>query len=87
MQQSFMTVVYKNEDLITFAGKTEDRIAPVPSLVSYLEAMTTKNDKIQTTSTILMMKRMNFRNRGASIRSRVSSLMASSNISIQRKND
>ena len=59
-----MTVVYKNEDLIAFAGETEDPIAIFPSFESYLEAMTTKNDKIQTTSTLLMMNRMNFRNRG-----------------------
>ena len=41
-----MTVVDKNEDQIAFAGKTEDPSALVSSLESYLEAMTTKNDKI-----------------------------------------
>ena len=41
-----MTVVDKDEDLIAFAGKTEDPSALVPSLKSYLEAMTTKDDKI-----------------------------------------
>ena len=44
--EAFMTVVDKNEDLIAFAGKTEDPSALVPSLESYLEAMTTKNDNI-----------------------------------------
>ena len=58
-----MTVVYKNEDLIAFAEETEDPIAIVPSFESYLEAMTTKNDKIQTLSTLLMMNGMDFRNR------------------------
>ena len=44
--EAFMAVVDKNEDLIAFAGKTEDPSALVPSLELYLEAMTTKNDKI-----------------------------------------
>ena len=45
-----MTVVDKNEDLISFSGKTEDPIALVPSLESYLEAMTTRNDKMLTSA-------------------------------------
>ena len=58
--ETFVIVVDKNEDLIAFAGKTEDRSAPVPSLDSYFEAMTFKNDKILTsarnTSILLMIK-------------------------------
>ena len=48
--EAFMTVVHKNGDLIAFAGKTEHASALVPSLESYLEAMTTKNDKILTSA-------------------------------------
>ena len=48
--EAFMTVVDKNEDLIAFAGKTEDPSALVPSLEAYLEAMTTKNDNILTSA-------------------------------------
>ena len=43
--EAFMTVV-DNKDLIAFAGKTEDPSPLVPSLESYLEAMTTKYGKI-----------------------------------------
>ena len=43
--EAFMDDVVKKEDLIAFIGKTEDPSAFVPSLESYLEAMTTKNDK------------------------------------------
>ena len=50
--EAFTTVVDKNEDLIAFARKTEDPSAPVPSLESYLEAMTTKNDQIHTSAQI-----------------------------------
>ena len=46
--EAFMAVVVRNEDLIAFAGKTEDPSAFVPSLESYFEAMTTKNDKMPT---------------------------------------
>ena len=48
--EALMTVVGKNEDLIAFAGETEDPSAIVPSLESYLEAMTTKNDNILTSA-------------------------------------
>ena len=48
--EAFMTVVDKNEDLIAFAEKTEDPSALFPSLESYLEAMTFKNDKILTSA-------------------------------------
>ena len=48
--EAFMTVVDKNEDLIAFAGETEDPSAVFPSLESYLEALTTKNDKILTSA-------------------------------------
>ena len=41
-----MTVVDKNDDMIAFAEKAEDPSALVPSLESYLETMTTENDKI-----------------------------------------
>ena len=50
--EAYMTVVDKNEELITFAGKTEDPNALVPSLESYLEAVTTKNDQIYTSARI-----------------------------------
>ena len=57
---AFMTVVDKYENLIAFAGKTEDPSALVPSLESYLEAMTAKNDKILTSArnyiNLLMIK-------------------------------
>ena len=46
--EAFMTVEDKNEDLIAFAGKTEDPSALVLSLQSYLEAMKTKNEKLLT---------------------------------------
>ena len=49
-KEAFITVVDKNEDLIAFAGKTEDPSALVLSLVSYLESVTTKNDKILTSA-------------------------------------
>ena len=78
--EAFMTVVDKNEDLIAFAGKTEDPSALVPSLESYLEAMTTKNDKILTSA-------RNYINAAAYIRSRVPSIMTSSKTSSQRKHD
>ena len=58
--EAFMTVVDKNEDLIAFAGKTKDPSVLVISLESYLESMTTKNDRIltsaQTISILLMIK-------------------------------
>ena len=72
-----MSVVDKNEDLIAFAGKTEDPSELVPSLESYLEAMTTKNDKIPASA-------QNYIN---SIRSRLPSLMTSSKTSNQREHD
>ena len=86
-----MTVVDKNEDLIAFAGKTEDASALVPSLESYLEAMTTKNDKILTSAQNYINsaddKLSELQEPMASIRSRVPSLMASSKTSSQRKHD
>ena len=45
-----MTVVDKNEDSIRFFGKTEDPRTLFLSLESYLEAMTTQNDKIHTSA-------------------------------------
>ena len=86
-----MTVVDKNEDLIAFAGKTEDPSALVPSLESYLEARTTKNDKILTSAGNYINsandKVSEFQEPRASIRSRLSSLMVSSKTSSQRKHD
>ena len=89
--EAFMTVVDKNKDLIAFAGKTEDPSALVPSLESYLEAMTTKNDKILTSArnyiNLADDKVSEFQEPRDSIRSRVSSLIASLKTSIQRKHD
>ena len=86
-----MTVVDKNEDLIAFAGKTEDPSALVPSLESYLEAMTTKNDKILASARNYINsaddKVSEFQEPRASIRSRVPSIMTSSKTSSQRKHD
>ena len=89
--EAFMTAVDKNEDLITFAGKTEDPSALVPSLESYLEAMTTKNDKILTSARNYINsaddKVSEFQEPRASIRSRLPSIMTSSKTSSQRKHD
>ena len=89
--EAFMTVVDKNEDLIDFAGKTEDPSALVPSLESYLEAMTTKNDKILTSARNYINsaddKVSEFQEPRASIRSRLPSIMTSSKTSSQRKHD
>ena len=89
--EAFMTVVDKNEDLIAFAGKTEDPSALVPSLESYLEAMTTKNDKILTSARNYINsaddKVSEFQEPRASIRSRLPSIMTSSKTSSQRKHD
>ena len=84
-KEAFMTVVHKNEDLIAFAGKTEDPSALVPSLESYLEAMTTKNDNILTSVRNYINsaddKVSEFQEPKASIRSRLPSLMTSSKTS------
>ena len=89
--EAFMTVVDKNEDLIAFAGKTEDPSALVPSLESYLEAMTTKNDKILTSARNYINsaddKVSEFQEPRASIHSRLPSIMTSSKTSSQRKHD
>ena len=89
--EAFMTVVDKNEDLIAFARKTEDPSAPVPSLGSYLEAMTTKNDKILASARNYIDfaddKVSEFQEPMASIRSRLPSLMTSSKTSSQRKHN
>ena len=89
--EAFMTVVDKNEDLIAFAGKTEDPSALVPSLEFYLEAMTTKNDKILASARNYINfaddKVSEFQEPRASIRSRLPSLMTSSKTSSQRKHD
>ena len=89
--EAFMTVLDKNEDLIAIAGKTEDPSALVPSLVSYIEAMTTKNDKILTSAQNYINsaddKASEFQEPRVSIRSRLPSLMASSKTFSQRKHD
>ena len=89
--EAFRTVVDKNEDLIAFAGKTEDPSALVPSLESYLEAMTTKNDKILASARNYINsaddKVSEFQEPRASIRSRLPSIMTSSKTSSQRKHD
>ena len=87
--EAFMTVVDKNEDLIAFAGKTEDPSALFPSLESYLEAITTKNDKILASARSYINfaddKVNEFQEPRASIRSRLPSIMTSSKTSSQRK--
>ena len=89
--EAFMTVVEKNEYLIAFAGKTEDPSAPAPSLESYLEAMTTRNDKIFASARKYINsaddKVSEFQEPRASIRSRDPSLMVSSKTSSQRTHD
>ena len=89
--EAFMNVVDKNEDLIAFAGKTKDPSALVPSLESYLEAMTTKNDKILTSARNYIKsaddKVSEFQETRASIRSRLPSIITSSKTSSQRKHD
>ena len=86
--ETFMTVVDKNEDLFAFAGKTEDPSALVPSLESYLEAMTTKNDKKLTSARNYINsaddKVSEFQEPMVSIRSIFPSLMTSSKTSSQR---
>ena len=88
---AFMTVVDKNEDLIAFAGKTEDPSALVPSLESYLEAVTTKNDKILTSARNYINsaddKVSEFQEPRAPILSRFPSIMTSSKTSSQRKHN
>ena len=77
--------------MIAFDGKTEDPSAPVPSLEFYLEAMTTKNDKIIASARNYINsaddKVSEFQEPGASIRSRLPSLMTSSKTSSQRQHD
>ena len=89
--QAFMMVVDKNEDLIAFAGNSEDQSALIPSLESYLEAMTTKDVKILTSAQNYINsaddKVSEFQEPRASIRSRLLSLMVSSKTSSQRKHD
>ena len=89
--EAFMTAVDKNEDLIAFAGKTEDPSALVPSLESYLEAMTTKNDKILTSARNYLNsaddKVSELQEPRAPILSRLSSILTSSKTSSQRKHD
>ena len=86
-----MTVVDENEDLIAFAGKTEDPSALFPSLESYLEAVKTKNDKILASAQNYINsaddKVSEFQEPRVSIRSRLPSLMTSSKTSSQRKHD
>ena len=89
--EAFMTVVDKNEDLIAFDGKTEDPSALVPSLESYLEAMTFTNDKILTSARNYINsaddKVSEFQEPRAPILSRLPSNMTSSKRSSQRKHD
>ena len=90
MQRSIYGCCDKNEDLIAFAGKTEDPSALVPSLESYL-ARTTNNDKILTSARNYINsaddKVSEFQEPRASIRSRLPSLRASSKTSSQCKHD
>ena len=87
--EALTTVIDKIEDLIAFAGKTEDPSELVPSLGSYLEAMTTKNDKILTSARNYINsaddKVSEFQEPRAPILSRLPSIMTSSKTSSQRK--
>ena len=78
--EAIMTVVDKNEDLIAFAGKTEDPSSLIPSLESCLEARTTKNDKILYSARNYINsaddKVTEFQEPRASIRSRLPLIMA-----------
>ena len=89
--EAFMTVLDKNEDLIAFAGKKDNPSALVPALESYLEAMTTKNDKILTSARNYINsaddKVSEFQEPRAPILSRLPSIMTSSKTSSQRKHD
>ena len=89
--EAFMTVVDKNDNLIAFAGKTEDPSPLVPSLESYLESMTTKNDKILTSARKTINsaddKVSEFQEPRAPILSRLPSIMISSKTSSKRKHD
>ena len=89
--EAFITVVDKNKDLITFAGKTVDPSALFLSLESLLEAMTTKNDKLFTSARNYINsaddKESDFPETSASIRSSDPSPMASSKTSSQHKHD
>ena len=89
--EAFMTVVDKNEDLIAFAGKTDDPSALVPSLESYLEAMTTKNDKILISARNYINsvddKVSEIQEPRAPILSRLPSIMTSPKTSNQSKHD
>ena len=89
--EDFLTVLDKNEDLIAFARKTEDPSTLVPSLESYLEAMTNKINKINTSARNYINsaddKVSEFQELRASILSRFPSLMSSSKTSSQREYD
>ena len=89
--ETFMTVVDKHEDLFAFSGKTEDPSALVHSLESYLEAITTKNDKSFTSAQNYINsaddKVSEFQEPRAPILSRLPSIMTSSKTSSQRKHD
>ena len=89
--EAFMAVVDKNEVLIAFAGKMEDPSALVPSLESYLEAMTTENDKIFASARNYINsaddKMSEFQEPRASIRSRLPSLITLSKTPSQHKHD
>ena len=89
--KAILTVVHKNHDLIEFAVKTDNPSALFLFWESYLEALTTKNDKILTSAQNCINSadnKMNkFQETSVFIRSRVSSLMAWSKISSQRNHD
>ena len=89
--KAFMTVIDKNENLIAFVGKMEDPSALAPSLESYLEAITRRNDKILASARKYINsaddKVSEFQEERASIRSRLPPIMASSKPSSQRKHE
>ena len=87
--EAFMTVVDKNEDLIAFAGRTEDPSALAPSLVLLGGKVNKERQDPPARNYINSAddKVSAFQEPRASIRSRVPSLMASSKTSSQRKHD
>ena len=91
MQRIFYDHCRQNENLIALVGKADDPSTFVLSLWSHLEATTTKNDKIFTSTQNYVTsdddKASEFQELRASIRFRVSLLIASSQKSSQRKHE
>ena len=64
LNEAFMTVVHKNEELTAFAGKMANPRKKVHLLESYLEVMAYKNDKTlisaRITAILLTIKKVSF---------------------------